>query len=141
MSSHRLSLELTGLAVGHKGKAVLAAIDLVLHPGETVAILGENGSGKSTLLRTLAGFLPPIEGRIILDGTEVTGWDTLGMSRAGLKMSSGIIWIGQKRKPIGRRSTTNGNRTTGRMKSSLKNMVIHLRDSFGKTFSSQMGPR
>jgi energy-coupling factor transporter ATP-binding protein EcfA2 len=43
---------------------VLAGIDLVLRPGELVALVGANGSGKSTLLRTLAGLVPPVSGSV-----------------------------------------------------------------------------
>jgi molybdate transport system ATP-binding protein len=40
--------------------------------GETLALLGPNGSGKSTLVETLAGLLAPDEGRVMLDGTDLT---------------------------------------------------------------------
>lgn len=40
-------------------------------PGETVALLGPNGSGKSTLVTSIAGLLPPDEGRVALDGTAL----------------------------------------------------------------------
>lgn len=52
------------LTVGHAGHPVVRAIDLDAEPGSTVALVGTNGSGKSTLLKTLAGLLPPIEGRL-----------------------------------------------------------------------------
>ena len=40
--------------------------------GARVALMGESGSGKSTLLSTIAGFFLPDEGRILMDGTDVT---------------------------------------------------------------------
>jgi molybdate transport system ATP-binding protein len=40
--------------------------------GETLALLGPNGSGKSTLVETLAGLLEPDEGRVTLDGVDLT---------------------------------------------------------------------
>ncbi|MBB3041738.1 sulfate/molybdate ABC transporter ATP-binding protein [Nocardioides soli] len=43
--------------------------------GETVAVLGPNGAGKSTLLSVAAGLLRPDAGRVVLDGTELTGPD------------------------------------------------------------------
>lgn len=46
------------------GPAVLRAVDLVLHHGETVALMGRNGAGKSTLLRLAKGLIEPTHGRI-----------------------------------------------------------------------------
>ncbi len=59
-----------GLTVGYPGRPLAHGIELTVHPGETVAILGPNGAGKTTLLKTLAGMLPPLEGRVIVAGHD-----------------------------------------------------------------------
>jgi len=59
------------LAVGHGGKGLIERIDLHLHGGELVALIGVNGGGKSTLLGTLAGQLPPVSGKVVLSGVDL----------------------------------------------------------------------
>ena len=52
---------------------VLDRIDLALHEGEIVALLGKSGSGKSTLLRILAGLISPSNGEVSYRGRTVSG--------------------------------------------------------------------
>ena len=47
--------------------------DLSLGRGDFLTVIGSNGAGKSTLLNLIAGAFPPTEGRIELDGTDITG--------------------------------------------------------------------
>ncbi|MEK7545465.1 MAG: ABC-F family ATP-binding cassette domain-containing protein [Patescibacteria group bacterium] len=51
------------LAAGYDGRAVLTSVSFNLVRGEHVAILGGNGMGKTTLLKTIAGVLPPVDGK------------------------------------------------------------------------------
>jgi ATP-binding cassette, subfamily B, bacterial len=50
---------------------VLRGVDLELHPGETVALVGRSGSGKTTLARLMLRFFDPVGGRVLLDGIDV----------------------------------------------------------------------
>lgn len=50
----------------------LDGVDLQLAAGDFAAVIGSNGAGKSTLLRAVAGLVPPDEGRIVLDGSDIT---------------------------------------------------------------------
>ena len=56
---------------GEAGRRVLDGLDLVINPGESVALVGATGSGKSTVARLLARFYDPEDGRITLDGTDI----------------------------------------------------------------------
>ena len=53
-------------------KKALVDLNLHLEPGEFVTVIGGNGAGKSTLLNAIAGTWPIDEGKIILDGNDVT---------------------------------------------------------------------
>lgn len=52
---------------------VLDSINLTIHRGEIVALLGTSGSGKSTLLRIISGLISPSEGKVICSGRKVQG--------------------------------------------------------------------
>ena len=67
-------LKTNGLKIGYKGKALMPAIDIALHEGEHVALVGANGSGKTTLFKTLTGNLRPIEGNIELCGKPLSDY-------------------------------------------------------------------
>ncbi|MBQ4425059.1 MAG: ABC transporter ATP-binding protein [Lachnospiraceae bacterium] len=54
-------------------KKALDQLSLHVKPGEFVTVIGGNGAGKSTLLNAVAGIWPVDSGRIVIDGTDVTG--------------------------------------------------------------------
>ena len=72
MSASLALLEVTGLAKRYGDSIVFEAVDLVVGPGEFVAILGESGVGKSTLLNCIAGLDVADAGSVRIGGTDVT---------------------------------------------------------------------
>ncbi|MBW1599581.1 ABC transporter ATP-binding protein [Streptomyces sp. JJ38] len=66
-------LELRDLRVFYGAIEALKGIDLSVHEGEVVALLGANGAGKSTTLRTASGMLSPRSGQVLLHGERVDG--------------------------------------------------------------------
>lgn len=71
------------LRCGWQGRsAVTLPSELIVRPGERVAIVGPSGVGKTTMLMTLAGLLPPVSGSITLDGRVVAAHGEDGLRRA-----------------------------------------------------------
>jgi putative ABC transport system ATP-binding protein len=68
---------------GSRTVDILKGVDLRIDAGQFVAIMGVSGSGKSTLLGLLAGLDSPSEGRVLIDGTDISGMaeDTLAQVR------------------------------------------------------------
>jgi ABC-type sugar transport system ATPase subunit len=64
-----------GVAKLHGQVAALKGVDFEIRPGEFFALLGPSGSGKSTTLRLMAGLDKPTRGKILFDGSDVTGKD------------------------------------------------------------------
>ena len=52
-------------------KEILHDIDLVIHPGEKIALVGNNGAGKTTLIKLLCGLYQPTSGKILLNGIDI----------------------------------------------------------------------
>jgi ATP-binding cassette, subfamily B, bacterial len=57
-------------------------VDMVLQPGERVALVGENGAGKTTITKLLARLYDPTEGRITLDGVDLKEYDLTSLRHA-----------------------------------------------------------
>lgn len=53
----------------------LTAINVTLHPGEKLALVGLNGAGKTTLMKLLCGFLDPTAGRVLLNGKDIRAYN------------------------------------------------------------------
>lgn len=51
---------------------ILSSVDLIIKPGESIAIVGESGSGKTTLLSLLAGLDTPTTGSVSINGRDIT---------------------------------------------------------------------
>ena len=65
-------LSIESVSVAYGATPVLNNVSLAIERGEMVALLGSSGCGKTTLLRTIAGFVKPSAGRIVVDGRDIT---------------------------------------------------------------------
>lgn len=77
-----MQITLSHLSVGYKvGHTVVSDINLTLQSGQFACLIGENGVGKSTLLKTLTGFLPKLEGSLLLDGKDISEFSQRALAR------------------------------------------------------------
>lgn len=71
----------TGYGSGRRGRVVGRGLTASLPPASLTALVGTNGAGKSTLLRTLAGFLPPLAGRVAWLGRGIGDYRPAELAR------------------------------------------------------------
>jgi ATP-binding cassette, subfamily B, bacterial HlyB/CyaB len=80
---------------GNETSYVLENISLDIKPGELIAIVGRSGSGKTTLAKLLVGFYPPTEGRILVDGYDMSVIDKeYFRAQVGYVMQSNLLFSG-----------------------------------------------
>src|SRR5215204_1235448 len=83
MQDKAIALHDVDLSLG-RGPArvhILKGISLSVDKGEAVGLIGPSGSGKSTLLMTMAGLERPDSGKVIVDGTDLSGLDEDALAR------------------------------------------------------------
>ena len=66
-------LAVRGVKTYYGNIIALKGVDLEVHPGEIVAMIGANGAGKSTLMMTIFGDPRPREGQVLFEGRDITG--------------------------------------------------------------------
>lgn len=79
-------LEANRVSAGYGGSTVLESVDLTVHAGEAVALLGRNGVGKTTLLRSLSGTLAISNGDIVLEGRSLARLKPYEINRLGVSL-------------------------------------------------------
>ena len=79
-------LDMRGIGKSFGGVAVLADVDLVVQPGEVMALLGSNGAGKSTLVKILTGVYTRDAGTVKVDGEAVVFADPRAAVAAGVRL-------------------------------------------------------
>ncbi len=83
-------LETEEIVKQYRGRRVVNGISLKVESGAIIGLLGPNGAGKTTTFYTIAGFIRPDEGRVLLDGEDITA---LPIHRRALK---GISYLAQE---------------------------------------------
>jgi branched-chain amino acid transport system ATP-binding protein len=80
-------LEARGVHKRFGRRVVLEDVSLAFEAGRLAGIMGPNGAGKTTFFHVLTGHVAPDRGRVVLDGTDVTGWSPRAVAVRGLARS------------------------------------------------------
>ncbi len=75
-------IEAQNLSIGYGKSPIGTGLNLKVHPGEILCLLGPNGCGKTTLFRTLLGLLPAFSGSVLLKGRPITAQTRAEIARA-----------------------------------------------------------
>jgi ABC-type branched-subunit amino acid transport system ATPase component len=84
MAPPRPILEVTDLVKHYGGVQAVAGVSFTVERGSITGLIGPNGAGKSTVLNVIGGLLQPGGGRVVFDGTDVTGRPMHQLARSGL---------------------------------------------------------
>ncbi|MEV0320899.1 ABC transporter ATP-binding protein [Streptomyces sp. NPDC050658] len=85
MSGDEYVLEARGIGVRFGGIRALTGVDLTVRPGEVCGLIGPNGAGKTTLFDVVSGIRRPDEGRVLLDGADITRRSPVWRARHGMR--------------------------------------------------------
>lgn len=77
-------LQAEGLSKAYRRRRVVDNVDVHLRQGEIVGLLGPNGAGKTTTFYMIVGLIEPLQGRIRLDGTDITRMPMYKRARGGI---------------------------------------------------------
>ncbi len=79
-------LEVDDIHTYYGDSHILHGVSLRVAAGEAVALLGRNGAGKTTMIRSIVGFTPPRDGRIVFDGDAIHRWPAHRITRRGMAL-------------------------------------------------------
>ena len=87
-----------GVSIGYRERSTSSVVvkkDISLHAlsGEMVALIGGNGIGKSTLLKTIAGFMPPLSGELLVRNRSVTDFSAADLAKEMSFVSTEIVMV------------------------------------------------
>jgi len=115
--------EVQGLSAAYGQSEVLHGVDFAVMPGEIVAVVGRNGMGKSTLMKSLIGTMPSKSGKVMVDGTDVSGMPS------HQRVARGLAYVPQGRQIFGT-MTVKENIETGRVVTGKTDVPLEIYSLF-----------
>jgi ATP-binding cassette subfamily B multidrug efflux pump len=112
---------------------ILIDIDLRIHPGETVALVGETGAGKTTMVKLLSRFHDPTGGRILVDGHDLCSVTQVSLrQQMGVVLQDPFLFNGTVAENIrfGRLEATDTEVEASAMAVGAHNFIINLRKGY-----------
>ncbi|MDT0317437.1 ABC transporter ATP-binding protein [Streptomyces millisiae] len=98
----RIDFENVDFSYDGDGPAAVTDFTLRVPPGQTVALVGASGAGKSTILNLLIGFIRPVSGRILLDGSDMATLDLRSYRRfLSVVPQESVLFEGSIRENVG----------------------------------------
>jgi phospholipid/cholesterol/gamma-HCH transport system ATP-binding protein len=85
-------IEIKDLYKSFHNKPVLEGVNLTIHKGETVVVIGRSGCGKSVLLKHIIGLLKPDKGQLLIDGEDITAYPKNRLNQ--LRQRFGMLFQG-----------------------------------------------
>ncbi len=90
MAASEPVIRVENLTAGYDAKVILRGLNFEVNAGEVFVILGGSGCGKSTLLKHMISLYPPLEGRVIINGRDITTAD--GDERREIMRGFGVMY-------------------------------------------------
>ncbi len=81
------TLRIEGLTVNFGNVTAVDGVSLEVEPGQIVGLIGPNGAGKTTLIDAVTGLVSASQGKISIDGTDITSWGASRRAQHGLRRS------------------------------------------------------
>jgi ATP-binding cassette subfamily B protein len=125
---------------GESADWALRDIDMVIPPGQTVALVGETGAGKSTFAKLVARFYDPVEGAVLVDGHDLRSVTSHSLrSQMGIVPQEGFLFSGTVRDNIafGRVGATDGEIVAAARAVGAESFIAALPDGY----DTQVGER
>ncbi|MHA1564679.1 MAG: ABC transporter ATP-binding protein [Alphaproteobacteria bacterium] len=84
-------LKVEDVTVRFGGVTAVSGASLTVQKGNLIGFIGPNGAGKTTLMRIITGIVQPQQGRILLEGRDISNWSVSRRVRAGLALAQQIV--------------------------------------------------